>query len=254
MSWAEVFTQNYVIGFILLFFRFAAMFMTTPIFSHQNIPISVKSALAFTFAIVFYSSMPELNIPINIVSVILAILSEMFFGLAIGLILQIAYNAITFAGGQISFMMGFSMASAIDPQTGVSMPIISQFLSLLALMILLSVDMHHWLLLFIDNSLSQVPLGGFLMQENLFKYTIEASSKMFLVGFVIAFPIIAITFLQDVIFGMLMKTMPQFNLLVIGFPIKIAFAFIVLIAILTSTMLVFKGHVQEAFNYLEILF
>jgi flagellar biosynthetic protein FliR len=150
--------------------------------------------------------------------------------------------------------MGFSMASAIDPQTGVSMPIISQFLSLLALMILLTIDMHHWLLLFINSSLSQVPLGGFLMQENLFRYTIEASSNMFLVGFLIAFPIIAITFLQDVIFGMLMKTMPQFNLLVIGFPIKIAFAFIALIAILASTMLVFKNHMYEAFNYLEMFF
>jgi len=254
MSWAQVFTQDYVVGFILLFFRFAAMFMSTPIFSHQNIPITLKAAMAFTFTIVFYSSMPPLDIPLNIMSVIVAILSEILFGLAIGLILQIAYNVITFAGGQISFMMGFSMASAIDPQTGISMPIISQFLSLLALMVLLSIDMHHWLLLFINESLSQIPLGGFLMQENLFNYTIEASSKMFLVGFMIAFPIIALTFLQDVIFGMLMKTMPQFNLLVIGFPIKIAFAFIVLIAILTSTMLVFKNHVLEAFNYLEILF
>jgi flagellar biosynthetic protein FliR len=254
MEWAQVFTQNYVIGFILLFFRFAAMFLATPIFSHQNIPQNIKASLAFVFAIVFYSSMPPLDIPINILSVIVAILSEILFGLAIGVTLQVAYNVITFAGGQISFMMGFSMASAIDPQTGVSMPIISQFLSLLALMILLSIDMHHWLLVFIHNSLSQVPLGGFLMQENLFRYTIQASSNMFLVGFLIAFPIIALTFLQDVIFGMLMKTMPQFNLLVIGFPIKIAFAFIVLIAILTSTMLVFKGHIQEAFNYLEILF
>lgn len=254
MSWAEVFTQNYVIGFILLFFRFAAMFMAAPIFSHQNIPQTIKASLAFVFAIVFYSSMPALNISITVPSIIIAILSEILFGLAIGVILQIAYNVITFAGGQISFMMGFSMASAIDPQTGISMPIISQFLSLLALMILLSIDMHHWLLLFINDSLSQIPLGGFLMQENLFRYTIEASSKMFFVGFLIAFPIIALTFLQDVIFGMLMKTMPQFNLLVIGFPIKIAFAFIVLIAILTSTMLVFKNHVIEAFNYLEILF
>jgi flagellar biosynthetic protein FliR len=254
MSWAEVFTQNYVIGFILLFFRFAAMFMSAPIFSHQNIPQTIKASMAFVFAIVFYSSMPPLDIPITIPSIIIAILSEILFGLAIGVILQVAYNVITFAGGQISFMMGFSMASAIDPQTGISMPIISQFLSLMALMILLSIDMHHWLLLFINNSLSQIPLGGFLMQENLFRYTIEASSKMFFVGFLIAFPIIALTFLQDVIFGMLMKTMPQFNLLVIGFPIKIAFAFVVLIAILTSTMLVFKNHVIEAFNHLEILF
>lgn len=254
MSWASIFTDTYVVGFILLFFRFAALFMAAPIFSHQNIPINIKASMAFFFTIVFYSSMPPLQIEINLATIILAILSELFFGLAIGVILLLAYNVITFAGGQISFMMGFSMASAIDPQSGVSMPIISQFLSLIGLMILLSMDLHHWLLLFIDGSLSAIPLGGFLMSKNLFDYTIQATANMFLVGFMIAFPIIALTFLQDIIFGMLMKTMPQFNLLVIGFPIKIAVAFMVLIAILTSTMLILKTQMQGAFNFLEMFF
>jgi len=198
--------------------------------------------------------MPPLVIEVTMPSIILAILSELLFGLAVGVILLLAYNAITFAGGQISFMMGFSMASAIDPQSGVSMPIISQFLSLIGLMILLAMDMHHWILLFIDGSISAIPLGGFVMSEDLFNYTIKATSNMFMVGFMIAFPIIAITFLQDVIFGMLMKTMPQFNLLVIGFPIKIMFAFMVLIATLSATMLILKVQMQDAFNYLEILF
>jgi len=254
MSWAGIFTDTYVVGFVLLFFRFAALFMAAPIFSHQNIPITIKASMAFFFTIVFYSSMPPLQIEINVATIFLAILSELFFGLAIGVILLLAYNVITFAGGQISFMMGFSMASAIDPQSGVSMPIISQFLSLLGLMVLLSIDLHHWLLLFIDGSLSAIPLGGFLMEKNLFDYIIQAASNMFIVGFMIAFPIIALTFLQDIIFGMLMKTMPQFNLLVIGFPIKIAVAFMVLIATLTATMLILKTQMQDAFNYLEMFF
>ena len=254
MAWAEVFTQSYVVGFILLFFRFAALFLATPIFSHKSIPNSIKAAMAFFFTIVFYSSMPPLDIPITVPSIVMAILSELLFGLAIGVILQIAFNAITFAGGLISFMMGFSLASAIDPQTGVSMPIISQFLSLMALMILFSIDLHHWILIFISDSLSTIPLGGFIMEEKLFDYIIYAASKMFLVGFMIAFPIIALTFLQDIIFGMLMKTMPQFNLLVIGFPIKIGVAFVVLITTLTSTMLILKMQMLDAFNYLEMFF
>lgn len=254
MAWAEVFTQSYVIGFILLFFRFGALFIAAPIFSHKSIPNSIKAAMAFFFTIVFYSSMPPLDIPITIPSIFIAILSELLFGLAIGLILQVAFNVITFAGGIISFMMGFSLASAIDPQTGVSMPIISQFLSLMALMILFSIDLHHWLLIFISDSLSSIPLGGFILQENLFNYIIFATSQMFLVGFMIAFPIIALTFLQDIIFGMLMKTMPQFNLLVIGFPIKIGVAFVVLIATLASTMLILKMQMLEAFNFLEMFF
>lgn len=254
MQWVSVFTDNYVVGFILLFFRFTALFIATPIFSHKSIPMNLKASLAFLFAIVFYSSMPPLNIPITLPSIVMAILSEFLFGLAIGVVLELAYNVITFAGGQISFMMGFSMASAIDPQSGVSMPIVSQFLSLMGLMVLFSLDLHHWILMFIDESLSKVPLGGFLMSENLFEYILVATANMFKVGFMIAFPITALSWLADVIFGMLMKTMPQFNLLVIGFPIKITVAFSVLIAIFTAIMLILKGQIQEAFNSLEMFF
>ena len=254
MQWAQIFNETNIVGFILLFFRFAALFLATPIFSHQNIPMNIKASMAFFFTIVFYSSMPALSMEITVPTIILAILSEFMLGLAVGVVLLLAYNVITFAGGQISFMMGFSMASAIDPQSGISMPIISQFLSLMGLMVLLALNLHHWLLLFIDRSLESVPLGGFLMTENLFDYIINAMSNMFMVGFMIAFPITALSWLQDVIFGMLMKTMPQFNLLVIGFPIKIMVSFAVLIATFTATMLILKGQTQEAFNALEMLF
>lgn len=254
MQWTEIFNETYIVGFILLFFRFAALFISVPIFSHKNIPMKIKASMAFFFTIVFYSSMPPLSIAINVPSIVLAILSELMLGLVVGIVLLLAYHVITFAGGIISFMMGFSMASAIDPQSGISMPIISQFLSLLALMILLSLNLHHWVLLFVDASLRKVPLGGFVMSEDIFNYIIHATSNMFLVGLVIAFPIIALSWLADVIFGMLMKTMPQFNLLVIGFPIKIIVSFGVLIATITATMLILKGQVKEAFNTLEMFF
>jgi flagellar biosynthetic protein FliR len=254
MGWAQIFSDAYIVGFILLFFRFGALFMAVPIFSHNSIPMEVKAAMAFFFTIVFYSSMPPLSIEITVPSIVMAILSEMLFGLAIGTILQLAFNVITFAGGQISFMMGFSMASAIDPQSGISMPIISQFLSLISLMMLFSIDMHHWMLLFIDSSLQKIPLGGFLINEHFFNYLVKAASNMFLVGFMIAFPITALSWLADVIFGMLMKTMPQFNLLVIGFPIKITVSFAILIATFSAMMLILKGQMVEAFNFLEMFF
>jgi len=254
LEFAQIFNEANIVGFLLLFFRFAALFIAVPIFNHQNIPMNIKATMAFYFTVVFYASMPPLAINLDIPTIIVAILGEFLLGLSVGVVLQLAYNVITFAGGQISFMMGFSMASAIDPQSGVSMPIISQFLSLMALMVLLSLNLHHWMLLFIDHSLKTIPLGGFIMSKDLFHYIMHATSNMFLVGFIIAFPIIALSWLADVIFGMLMKTMPQFNLLVIGFPIKIMVAFVVLIATLGVIMLILKGQVQEAFNSLEMLF
>lgn len=254
INYATIFLDSNVVGFILLFFRFSALFLAVPIFSHQNIPMNIKAAMALFFTIVFYSSTPPISFEISTTTLIVAVLGEFLFGLAIGVILLLAYNVITFAGGQISFMMGFSMASAIDPQSGISMPIISQFLSLMGLMVLLETDLHHWMLLYIDSSLHAIPLGGFIMSTNLFQYILNAASNMFIVGFMIAFPITALSWLADVIFGMLMKTMPQFNLLVIGFPIKITVAFAVLIATFASTMLILKGQMLEAFNTLEMFF
>lgn len=254
MEWVSLFGEAHVVSFILLFTRFSALFMSVPIFSHANIPITVKTAIAFFFTIFFYGSVGDIEFEVNTINLIIAVLGEMFFGLAVGVVLQLAYNVITFAGGIISFMMGFSLASAIDPQSGVSMPIVSQFLALLALMILLVFDLHHWILLFVNGSLSAVPLGGFILSQNLFEYILKAMANLFVVGFMIAFPVTALQLLIDVIFGMLMKTMPQFNLLVIGMPIKIAISFVVITAILASTLMIVVSQTQSAYNFLEKLF
>ncbi|MBD3810431.1 MAG: flagellar type III secretion system protein FliR [Sulfuricurvum sp.] len=254
MEWAQIFSEGRTVAFLLLFTRFTALFMAVPIFSHMNIPMSVKATMAFFFTLFFFGAVPPLNIPTDALSLTVAILGEMLFGLAVGIVLQLAYHVITFAGGQISFMMGFSLASAIDPQSGVSMPIVSQFLALLALMVLLSFDLHHWILLYASESIASVPLGGFMLTPSLFQYIMHAMTNMFVVGFMIAFPITALTMLADVIFGMLMKTMPQFNLLVIGMPIKIAISFIVLTVILGATLMIVTAQTQDAYNYLEKLF
>ena len=146
------------------------------------------------------------------------------------------------------------MASVMDPQTGVSMPIISNVLALLALMIFLALDGHHVVLLFVSDSLEHIPLGGFVATQELYHYIIKATSNMFIVGFMIAFPIIALSLLADVIFGMLMKTMPQFNLLVIGFPIKIMVAFVVILAVLATMMNRFQFQMYEAFKHFPMFY
>ena len=79
-------------------------------------------------------------------------------------------------------------------------------------------------------------------------------TNLFTFGFIISFPILALSLLSDLIFGMLMKTMPQFNLLVVGYPIKITIGFAVLIAILAGMMELFKTLILRVINDLPSLF
>jgi len=254
MEVIEFLSPTNVVGFLLLFFRFAGLFIMVPLFSHTSIPITIKTSMAFVFAVLFFAVMPPFVMEVNVMNVVLAILSEFLLGFTVGLMLQLVMNIMTFAGIQISFIMGFSMASVVDPQSGISMPIISNILALMALMIFLALDGHHAVLLFVNESLQEVPLGGFMLNEAIFNYMLRATMNMFMIGFMIAFPITALSLLADVIFGMLMKTMPQFNLLVIGFPIKIMVAFVVIIATLATFMKIFQKEMFQALNSLPILF
>jgi flagellar biosynthesis protein FliR len=254
MGFMTILTDVNIVGFLLLFFRFAALFIAVPIFSHNAIPMTVKSAMAFVFTVVFYASMPPINFEINLTNILLAAFSEILFGVVIGLVLQLAFNVISFGAGLITFTMGFSLANTLDPETGPSSQVVNQFLSLMGIMVLFSLNLHHWMLLFIDRSLQHIPLGGFIMSKSLFTYMLQASANLFFVGFTIAFPIIALSWMSDLIFGMLMKTMPQFNLLAVGIPFKIIITFIVLMAVFASSMLILQAQMQDAVHYLETLF
>ena len=52
---------------------------------------------------------------------------------------------------------------------------------------------------------------------------------------------------------MIMKTMPSFNLLVVGFPVKIAMVFVIIISTLGALSYVFKREFLSNFNILETL-
>ncbi len=253
-SLVEFIGQNQVILFLLLFTRLSGLFAFFPFFSHMKIPMSIKTALVFFMTIFLFPLATLPNIEFNVAGIVLAVVSEIMLGFIAGLFLVIVFAMLQLAGMSISFVMGFTMASVMDPQTGTSSPIISTIFTILALVVLLAFNGHHLMILFIVESLEILPLGGFYPTHNIWDYLVGAVSNMFIFGFILSFPMVGLSLLADIVFGMLMKTMPSFNLLVVGFPIKIMVAFVVMLAVLSSIMLIFKKEMIEAISKLSILF
>jgi len=245
--------QSEVVTFLLLFMRFSGVIAFYPFFTYPTIPNSVKVGLGFFLTIVFFPVATVVQ-GLDINTLFVAIISELTFGFVTGLILKLVFFVMNFAGELMSFVMGFSMASAFDPSTGTQTPMIGQVLAMLALLIFLSFDGHHLIFLFISSSLVSLPLGEFAISQNILDYLNKSMMNFYVIGFSLAFPLIALSILADIIFGMIMKTNPQFNLLVIGFPIKIMIGFVVFMASLTSLMLVFKREFKSAFDALTVAF
>lgn len=253
MEFVNYLGDKNVATFMLLFARLSGLIVFFPFFSHNGIPLVVRTTVVFFLTIYLYP-LAKLEVSHLDSFFILQLLSEVLFGMIAGLILQLVFAIVMMAGEQISFNMGFTMASVLDPSSGISMPVVSQFLHLTALLFFLAFDGHHLMLLFMAQGLGYISLGGFYPGENLMQYLNSGIFDVFIVGFSMSFPILAISLLADVVFGILMKTMPQFNLLVVGYPIKITLGFVVLIGILLAMMEYFKELIFKVFSSMQSLF
>jgi flagellar biosynthesis protein FliR len=220
--------------FLLIFMRVSAFFVTMPFFSYRTIPTTHRIGLAFFLAWMMYYSIDVHPFVID-GKYFMLIIKEAMVGLFIGFIAYIIMSAIQIAGGFIDFQMGFSIANVLDPMTGTQSPLMGQYLYSFALLLLLAVNGHHLLLDGIFYSYQFIPIDKAMIpfgDPHLADFLIKAFSKMFVIAFQMSIPVVATLFLVDVALGIVARTVPQLNIFVVGFPIKIAVSFIVLIVVM----------------------
>lgn len=215
---------------LLILVRVSTFFISLPLFSYRTIPPQVKIIIALALSWMMYYTFNVEPFEIN-GQYILLILKEAVVGLMLGLTAAMILSAIQIAGGFIDFQIGFAMANIIDPQTGAQAPLMGQFLNFLALLVMLAINGHHLLLDGIFYSYQFMPIDQLFPKfgsENTVEFIMKLFGSVFVVAFQLSAPIVATLFLVTLALGITGKTVPQMNIFVIGFPIKIAIGFFVL--------------------------
>lgn len=244
---------------LLIFARVVSFFLVVPLFSYRTIPSQMKIAFALILAWMMYYTFSVEAFEIN-GQYILLVMKEVIIGLALGLIVYIVSSAVAIAGGFIDFQLGFAMSNIIDPQTGVSTPLTGQFFNFLILLLLLATNGHHLILDGIFYSYQFLPMDEFFPafgEENTVKYVMVLFAAVFTIAFQMSAPVVSVIFLVTLALGITGKTVPQMNIFVIGFPIKIAVGFIVMIVTMGAIVGV-MGNVNDLAivslrNFMEIL-
>lgn len=120
------------------------------------------------------------------------------------------------------------------------------FYYILAFLLLLSLDGHHIIINLIVDSYEFIPIGEFEITEKVTYFIINLVSNIFKLGFRLSMPVFFTIFLLDILLGILVRTIPQMNVFVVGLPFKI---FVGIIIILLS-LPVFNAIVSNSFNEL----
>jgi flagellar biosynthesis protein FliR len=238
--------------FLLVFFRIVAMVEVAPLLSSSTIPQVAKIGLSLFAAVTVFPSALAQRYPIpgNIVDYALLALGEVAIGLLIGFLLLLVFSAFQVAGQFFSLHMGFGASEVFDPLSQVEIPLIGEFLNLVAMLVLISISgLGKFFLVGVLGSFQSLRavdlVGG---QEPILRVLVQGLGGLFLNALTISFPILGTLLLVSVTMGLLAKASPQMDVLTMGFPLSIGVSFILLFAGLPLLMTAFGRIVDGGYE------
>ncbi len=218
--------------FALVFIRIASALAVLPVFSHSSVPQMAKAGLAAILALLVVGSVAPgfESHSASFVEFFRLALMETIVGLLIGYVGHFAFYAVEIAGQIIGYQAGFTFVGSIDPATESESMIISQFYHVLAMLIFLTINGHHWMIQGLVDSYRQISIGGLGLQPDLLKQFIELCTTVIKDGIRLAAPIMITLLITDLCLGFLTRVAPSLNIFVLGIPVKVGLTLIMLSA------------------------
>lgn len=225
------------------------MFVSIPVFSGRF--VSTKIIVGAAFAVTFFTIplLPE-QAPIEVMSHegLMTGLQQILIGLIMGFVLQLVFSAVIFAGQGIAYSMGLGFASMVDPATGVSVPVISQFYLVLSTLLFLTLGGHLVLIEMLIESFHTLPIGAEGIERSDLWSVIAWSSRLFSAGLLMALPAMTSLLMVNVAFGVVTRAAPQLNIFAVGFPITLVLGALLMWITVPSVMNNFTNLLAESYG------
>lgn len=207
----------------MVLLRISGFFMSIPIFFPKSAPRMVKIGfcLVFTFLILPGVNYENVNLIDNNTALIIFSATEVITGLTLGYITKFCFFSAQMAGQLMDFQVGFSMMSMFDPISNENVTLLGRLLYWVSMVMFFVVDGHHMLIRAIIDSFNTVSIGKFILSQQSAMMVVKVFSEFFTLALKIAIPIILIIIITDLCMGLVSRTVPQLNIMILGMPIKI---------------------------------
>jgi flagellar biosynthetic protein FliR len=238
--------------FLLVFFRIIAMVELAPLLSSASIPQLAKIGLAFFAAATVFPGVLASNyaIPANDLDYGLLVLGEVAIGLLLGFLLLLIFSAFQLAGQFFSLQMGFGASEVFDPLSQVEVPLMGEFLNLIAMLVFIAISgTGKFLLVGVQQSFDHLrALDLVTHREGVVQLLVGGLGGLFQSALIISFPILGTLILVSIVMGLMAKAAPQMDVLTMGFPLSIGVSFILLFATLPFLMTAFERIIDGGFQ------
>jgi flagellar biosynthetic protein FliR len=248
-------TYDQIRLFLLLLSRCSGIFIFTPFLGNFNVPAAIRILLSMALGYFLYLSSAPLSpgIPFSMGNILVGVLGELVIGLVIGYAAHSLFAGLQFAGHLIGFQIGLSFVNTVDPTTSSRSTTLSIYYNFLGLMLFLGFNGHHWFIETLARSVTVIPPYSLHLDGAMVSKMGLLMGKLFVIGFQVAAPVVAVLLLTDIALGIAGRTAPQVHILVIGFPLKVLVGIFCLGSGLYFLPTLFRGYSMQLYQDLNLL-
>ena len=239
------FQLNQLDVLFLVFCRMSGILIAAPVFQTQRLPVQVRVALGAFLAILLVPLAGRPPVPEELFPFIMTAAREMIVGLGIGFVANLIFAAVAMAGEMADLQSGLALAALVDPSNEERTAIIGQFQLLMAWLVFFVTNGHQVLLRGMAQSLLILPLGQAGLPAGAPTGPLMLISRTFVVALQIGAPVLGSVLVTDLALGLLARSVPQMNLMVVGLPIKMLIAFGVLMLALPFLLAAERSLIPE---------
>jgi len=218
-QWFELFT--------LVLARVGGMVMTAPIYGTVAVPGRVRMLLAVALSLLIS---PVLGVESaarigGTAQYFILLGGEAVVGACIGLGILVLVHGLTMAGALISQSAGLGMAETFDPAQGENSPYFSQMLFMTGICVFFLIGGHRVATAGLLDSFRAIPPGSGALPDSLAEGFSTLAAQSFSLAVRAAAPALAALILATLILGLIGRTLPQLNVLALGFGANSLLAF-----------------------------
>jgi len=246
-----------------IFARLIATIFQTPFLGGRLVPGQIKVGMSIVLLVVIYPYGEQLTgeLPTGFIPLVFLWMKEVFVGFTIGFIASLVFMGVQSAGRLLDTQRGANMANMMDPYFALQASPMGELLFQLMIVIVLSLNGHHFFIKALVKSFEVIPINGFVTispgVSPFIELILKLTANIFLIALLISAPAIIALFLIDVGFGIVNRVAPQIQVFFLGMPLKtligVLMIFLALQLIINQMEIHLGRMIQDVYHGIKLL-
>ncbi len=253
MNWLNLINPEKFLLFTLVLIRTSGLVVTAPIFGTRDIPAQVRVLLALALAVLIAPTQwhRPLAEPGTTLMYLVLVGSELLVGMCLGLAIAILLTGLHLAGEMIGYTSGMMLADIYDPNFDNQTPIFSRLIFLVGAAVLVCIGGHRAIVAALLDTFATIPPGTVGVPHSLPETMVLLVGQSFVLAVRAAMPVVASLLLATLVLGLIARTVPQLNILMVGFGLNSLIAMGVLSLTIGAAAWALQDYVEPALESIQ---